>query len=94
MSKLKTINTKLGDWIDVVTLLQGRSLKQSLIDKKLDQKEDDEKNHNHYMTKGSDFMKNTQFIVEEVSGNFLKEYSVSHKEILNIKIFQPKRRQN
>ena len=46
------------------------------------------------MIKRSDFMKKNEFIVEEVSSNCLREYSVSQKEIFNKNFFQPKRRQN
>ena len=49
------------------------------------------KNHNHRMTKTTDFMKNTQFKVEELFDNFLKEYSVSQKVFFNVKFFLPKR---
>ena len=40
---MKTIYAKLGDWIIVITLLHKKPLKQSMIHKKLDQEEDDEK---------------------------------------------------
>ena len=33
-SRLKTRYTKLGDWINVITLLYEKTLKESLIDKK------------------------------------------------------------
>ena len=35
ISKLKIRYTKLRDWISVITLLYGKTLKQSLVDKKI-----------------------------------------------------------
>ena len=35
ISKLKILYTKLGDWIIVITLLYEKSLKESMIDKRL-----------------------------------------------------------
>ena len=39
ISKLKISCTKLRDWINVITLLYEKTLKQSMIDKKIDEKE-------------------------------------------------------
>ena len=39
ISKLKIRYTKLGDWINVTTLLYEKSLKTSMVDKKIDIKE-------------------------------------------------------
>ena len=39
ISKLKLRFTKLRDWINVITLLYEKTLKESMIDKKIDQKE-------------------------------------------------------
>ena len=39
ISKLKIRYTKLKDWINVITLLYEKTLKQSMIDKKIDEKE-------------------------------------------------------
>ena len=39
ISKLKIRYTKLRDWINVITLLYEKTLKESMIDKKIDQKE-------------------------------------------------------
>ena len=53
ISKLKIRYTKLRDWINVVTLLYEKTLKESLIDKKIDEKEAQElkKIYNHYIDK-------------------------------------------
>ena len=42
ISKLKIRYTKLRDWINVITLLYEKTLKQSMIDKKIDEKEAEE----------------------------------------------------
>ena len=39
ISKLKIRYTKLKDWINVINLLYEKTLKQSMIDKKIDEKE-------------------------------------------------------
>ena len=39
ISKLKKRYTKLRDWINVITLLYEKTLKQSMVDKKNDEKE-------------------------------------------------------
>ena len=39
ISKLKIGYTKLRDWINVITLLYEKTLKESMVDKKIDQKE-------------------------------------------------------
>ena len=61
ISKMKIRYTKLKDWINVITLLYEKTLKQSMIDKKIDEKEALElkKNYNHYIDKKSEIMKNT-----------------------------------
>ena len=38
ISKLKIRYTKLRDWINVITLLYEKTLKQSMVDKKIDEK--------------------------------------------------------
>ena len=38
ISKLKIRYTKVRDWINVITLLFGKTLKQSMVDKKIDEK--------------------------------------------------------
>ena len=51
ISKLKIRYTKLGNWIIVITLLFEKTLKQSMIDKKYDEKETQELNKifNNYL---------------------------------------------
>ena len=53
MSKLKKRYSKLRDWINFITLLLEKTLKSSMVDKKIDQKEDEEikKIYTHYLDK-------------------------------------------
>ena len=70
ISKLKIRYTKLRDWINVITLLYQKTLKQSMVDKKIDEKGTLElkKIYNHYIDKRSEIMKNTIFKFEDVFG--------------------------
>ena len=69
-SKLKIRYTKLRDWIHVITLLYEKTSKQSMIDKKIDEKESSElkKFYNHYLDKRKEIMKKTEFKVEDIFG--------------------------
>ena len=53
ISELKIRYTKLRDWIKVITLLYEKTLKTSMVDKKIDEKEVEEskKIYNHYLDK-------------------------------------------
>ena len=68
ISKLKIRYTKLRDWINVITLLYEQTLKESMIDKKINGKESEQLKqiYNHYVDKKSEIMKNTQFKVEDI----------------------------
>ena len=61
LSKLKKRYTKLRDWIKVITLLYEKTLKQSMVDKKNDEREaqDLKKVYNHYLDKRKEIMRNT-----------------------------------
>ena len=51
LSKLKLRYTKLRDWINFITILYEKTINQSMIDKKIDEKESSEfkKIYNHYI---------------------------------------------
>ena len=53
VSKLKLRYTKLRDWINFITILYEKTLNQSMIDKKIDEREAQElkKIYNHYLDK-------------------------------------------
>ena len=56
ISKSKTRYAKLRDWIIVITLLYEKTLKESMVDKKIDEKEAEElkKIYNQYIDKKSE----------------------------------------
>ena len=83
ISKSKIRYNKLGDWINVITLLYEKTLKQSMVDKKLDEKEAQElkKIYNLYIDKRSEIMKNTQFKVEDVFGDVISKDRISQEQI-------------
>ena len=86
ISKLKIRYTKLRDWINVITLLYEKTLKTSMIDRKIDQKEAEELNkiYNHYIDKRKEIMKNTQFKVEDVFGDVISKDNFSQEQITKL----------
>ena len=89
ISKLKIRYTKLRDWINVITLLYEKTIKESMIDKKIDEKEANQLKqiYNHYVDKKSEIMKNTQFKVEDVFGNVISKDSISPEQITKLNNF-------
>ena len=92
ISKLKIRYTKLKDWINVITLLYEKTLKESMVDKKIDQKEAEQLKqiYNHYIDKKSEIMKNTQFKVEDVFGDVISKDSISPEQITKLNNFLAK----
>ena len=92
ISKLKIRYTKLGDWINVITLLYEKTLKQSMIVKKIDEKEAQElkKIYNHYIDKRSEIMKNTNFKVQDVFGDVISKDNFSQEQITKLNNFLAK----
>ena len=88
-TKLKIRYTKLGDWINVITLFYEKTLKQSMLDAKIDEKEAQElkKIHNHYIDKRSEIMKNTSFKVEDVFGDNISKDNFSQEQITKLNNF-------
>ena len=70
LSKLKLRYTKLSDWINVITLIYEKTLKQSMVDKKIDEKDalEMKKIYNHYLDKRKGITEKTQFKLENVFG--------------------------
>ena len=85
-SKLKIRDTKLGDWINVITLFYEKTLKTTMVDKKNDQKKAEElkKIYNHYHDKRKAIMKNTSFEVEDVFGDNISENNFSQEQITKL----------
>ena len=92
ISKLEIRYTKLRDWIIVITLLYEKTLKQSMIDKKIDEKEalELQKIYNHYIDKRSEIMKNTSFKVEDVFGDVISKDNFSQEQITKLNNFLAK----
>ena len=92
ISKFKIRYTKLRDWINVITLLYEKTLKQLMVDKKICEKEAQElkKIYNHYIDKRSEIMKNTQFKVEDVFGDVISKDNFSQEQITKLNNFLAK----
>ena len=67
-----------------------------MLDKKIDEKEAQElkKTYNHYIDKRSEILKNTQFKVEDVSGDVISKDNFSQEQITKINNFFSKNNVN
>ena len=92
ISKLKIRYTKLRDWINVITLLYEKTLKKTMIDKIIDEREAQElkKIYKHYVDKRSEIMKNTSFKVEDVFGDVISKDNFSQEQITKLNNFLAK----
>ena len=92
ISKLKIRYTKLRDWINVITLLYEKTLKESMIEKVINQKEADQLKqiYNHYIDKKSEIMKNTQFKVEDIFNEVINKDTISQEQIGKLNNFLAK----
>ena len=84
--------TKLRDWINVITLLYEKTLKESMIDKKVDQKEAEQLKqiYNHYVDQKSVIMKNTHFKVEDIFNDVINKDTISQEQIVKLNKFLAK----
>ena len=92
ISKLKIRYTKLRDWINFITLLYEKTLSQSMIDKKIDDKEALElkKIYNHYIDKRKEIKDSTKFKVEDIFGDVISKDSISPEQITKLNNFLAK----
>ena len=92
VSKLKIRYTKLRDWINFITILYEKTLNQSMIDKKIDEKEASElkKIYNHYIDKRKEIMNSTKFKVEDIFGDIISKDSISPEQITKLNNFLAK----
>ena len=92
ISKLKIRYTKLRDWINVITLFYDKTLKQSMIDKKIGEKEAQElkKVYNQYIDKRKEIMKNTSFKGEDIFDDVISKDNFSQEQITKLNIFSAK----
>ena len=83
ISKLNLPYRKLRDWTNFVTILFEKTLKESTIDKKSDEKEAQQLKqiYNHYVDKGTEMMNSTKFKVEDIFGNVISLDSISPEQI-------------
>ena len=92
ISKLKLRYTKLRDWINFITILYEKTLNQSMIDKKFNEKEALElkKIYNHYLDKRKQIMDSTKFKVEDFFGDDISKDSISSEQITKLNNFLAK----
>ena len=92
ISKLKLRYTKLRDWINFITILYEKTLNQSMVDKKIDEKESSElkKIYNHYLDKRKEIMDSTKFKVEDIFGDVISKDSISPEQITKLNNFLAK----
>ena len=92
ISKSKIRFTKFRDWINVITLLYEKTLKQSMIDKKIDEKEAEQLKqiYNHYIDEKTEIMKNTQFKVEDIFTDVISKDTTSPEQITKLNNFLAK----
>ena len=92
ISKLKLRYTKLRDWINFITILYEKTLNQSMIDKKIDEKEALElkKIYNHYIDKRKEIMDSTKFKVEDIFGDVISKDTISNEQIIKLNNFLAK----
>ena len=92
ISKLKIRYTKLRDWINVITLLFEKTLKESMIDKKINEKEAEQLKqiYNHYVDKKSEIMKNTSFKVEDIFTDVMSKDIISTEQTTKLNNFSAK----
>ena len=89
---MKLLYTKLRDWINFITNLYEKSLKKSLIDKKIGAKEALElkKIFNHYLHKSKEILTSTQFKIEDKFGDVISKDSISPEQITKLENFLAK----
>ena len=90
INKLKLRYTKLRDWINFITILYEKTLNQSMIDKKIDEKEALElkKIYNHYIDKRKEIMDSTKIKVEDIFGSdVISKDSISPEQITKLNNF-------
>ena len=92
ISKLKLRYTKLRDWISFITILYEKPLNQSMIDKKIDEKEGLElkKIFNHYIDKRKEIMDSTKLKVEDIFGDVISKDSFSSEQRTKLNNFLAK----
>ena len=88
-SKMRIRYTKRQDWLNVITLLYEKTSEQSMIDKRIDEKEAEELKmiFVHYLDKRKEIMKDTGLKVEDVFGDVMNKDIFSKEQITEINNF-------
>ena len=73
-------------------MLYEKTLKQSILDKKINEKEAEElkKIYNHYIDKRKDIMHSTKFKVEDIFDNVISTDTISPEQITKLNNFLAK----
>ena len=89
ISKLNIRYTKIRDWKNVIILPYEKTLKESMIDKKIDQKEAEQLKqvYSHYVDKRKETMNSNKFKVEDVLGVVISKDSSTTEQITKLKNF-------
>ena len=92
ISKLKLRYTKLRDWINFITVLYENTLKESMIHKKIDEKEAKKLKeiYNHYIDKREEIMISTRFKVEDIFGDVVSKDTITTEQITKLNNFLAK----
>ena len=92
ISKLKLRSTKLRDWFNVITSLYEKTLKESMIDNKIDQKEAEQLKqiYNHYIDKTKEIMNSTKVKIEDIFSQVVSKDSISEEQITKLSNFLAK----
>ena len=92
ISKLKLRYTKVRDWINFITVLYENTLKESMIDKKIDEKEAKKLKeiYSHYIDKREEIMASTKFKAEDIFGDVISKDTISQEQITKLNNFLAK----
>ena len=78
ISKLKLRYTKLRVWINFITILNKKTLNQSMVEEKTDEKEakEQKKNYKHYVAKRKEIRGSTKYKVGDIFGDVISKDSI------------------
>ena len=79
----------MRDWINLITILYEKTLKEFMIDKKIDQKEAEhlKQIYNYYVNKRIENMISTEFEVQDLFGDVISKDSISPEQITELNNF-------
>ena len=82
----------MRNWINFITILFEKTLKESMIDKKINQKEAEQLKqiYNHYVDKRKEIMNSTKFKVEDTIISVISKDSISPEQITKLNNFLAK----